>query len=182
MVRSSVDAAMMFEAIAGHDPSDPTTLSDPVPSMLQGIDQGVSGLRIGFDARYASEGVEPGLFAAIRDSLELLESLGARVIPVELPGLDPNAAFVIAGVEAVSAHSATYPSQRDAYGPAFLGFLDLNAAITGVQYANAHKERLAFRGALRTMMEAVDVLVCPSMPDVAFAARPEQLLRHVGTK
>lgn len=175
MARTSADAAVMLEAIAGQDVNDSTALADPVPAMLREIDQGVAGLRIGFDERYASEGVEPGLFAAISESLKLLEGLGARVIPIEMPPADPDAAFVITGAEAVLGHSATYPSRRDDYGPAFRDFLDINAGISGVQYANAHLHRQKFTGALRTAMEPVDVLACPAMPDVAYPARPDQL-------
>ena len=175
MTRSTTDAAIMLEAIAGFDPNDPTSLPNPAPSLLEGIDAGISELRIGFDERYATQGVEPGIVEGIRSALEKLESLGARVIPVEFPRPDPGAALVIAGAEAVAAHSVTYPARRDDYGPAFLGFLDQNAALTGVQYADAHKERLEFRGRFRSMMTDVDVFVCPSMPSTAPAARPEQL-------
>ncbi len=175
IVRTSADAAIILEAIAGHDPNDPTSLSDAVPSMLQGIDGGVSGLRVGFDERYATEGVEPGLVMAIQVSLRLMESLGARMIPVEFPEFDASAPMLITGADALAAHSATYPAQRADYGPMFRAFLDANVAITGAQYANAHRERLEFRGKLRSMMEPVDVLVCPSMPGPAFPARPEQL-------
>ena len=175
IVRTSADAAITLEAIAGYDPNDPTSLPDPVPSMLQGIDEGVSGLRIGFDERYATDGVEPGLVMAIRSALTLMENLGARMIPVEFPEFDASAPWLIAGSDAVAAHSATYPARRGDYGPMFGEFLDVYAAVTGAQYANAHRERLEFRGRLRSMMEPVDVFVCPSMPGAAYPARPEQL-------
>jgi len=175
IVRTSVDAAITLQAIAGHDPNDPTSLPDLVPSMLQEIDEGISELRIGLDERYATEGVDPGLVVAIQDALEIMESLGARVIPVEFPEFDASAPTLILGSDAVAAHSGTYPAQRAEYGPMFGAFLDANTAVTGAQYANAHRERLEFRGRLRSMMEPVDVLVCPSMPGPAYPARPEQL-------
>jgi Asp-tRNA(Asn)/Glu-tRNA(Gln) amidotransferase A subunit family amidase len=44
--------------LAGFDPNDPTSLSEPVPQVRAGLAQGVAGLRIGFDRRYATENVE----------------------------------------------------------------------------------------------------------------------------
>ncbi|MGI9258505.1 MAG: amidase [Gammaproteobacteria bacterium] len=175
MARTSADVAIMFEAIAGLDPNDSTSLPDSVLPMLQGIDEGVSGLRVGFDERHSTEDVDPGLVTAIRSSLEVMKSLGARVIPVTFPELDASAPSLIAGADAVAAHSATYPARRNDYGAMLSSFLDANASITGVQYANAHRERLEFRGRLRSMMEPVDVFVCPSMPGPAYPARPDQL-------
>ncbi|HZH07251.1 MAG TPA: amidase, partial [Lautropia sp.] len=52
MTRSAADAGAMLGAMAGVDPNDPTTLEAPVPDYLAGIDQGIRGLRIGFDPRY----------------------------------------------------------------------------------------------------------------------------------
>jgi amidase len=49
MTRSVRDAAIVLEAIAGHDVNDPTSLEVPVPRMLDEIGRGVQGLRIGFD-------------------------------------------------------------------------------------------------------------------------------------
>jgi len=175
IVRTSADAAITLEAIAGHDPSDPTSLPDQVPPMLQRIDAGVSGLRIGFDERYATEGVEPGLAMAISNALSLLEGLGAHVIPVKFPELDASTPWLIAGAEAVAAHSATYPARRGDYGLMLGEFLDIYAAVTGAQYASAHRERLEFYGDLRSMMESLDIFACPSMPGPAYAATPEQL-------
>lgn len=63
MTRRSVDAAIMLEAIAGHDVNDTTSLQDPVPDMLANIAAGVDGLRIGFDRPYATDGTDAGLVA-----------------------------------------------------------------------------------------------------------------------
>ena len=175
LARTSADAGIMLEAIAGHDRSDLTSLTEPVPSMLDGIDGGVSGLRIGYDEAYATEGTDEGLVASIRDVLQRLERLGARIVEVQVPDASTDDWFTLASAEAAAAHEANYPSRRNEYGLFFREFLDQGAAVTGVQYAKAHKARAEFRGAFRAMLREVDVLACPSMPWPPLLAPPNSL-------
>ena len=58
MTRSVEDAALMLDAIAGHDPSDPTSLDIEVPDFSESLKTGIQGIRIGVDNDYISEGVE----------------------------------------------------------------------------------------------------------------------------
>ena len=88
MTRSVADAGIMLEAIAGFDPNDPTSLTAPVPNMLEGIEQDLQGLRIGFDENYATNDIDPELAQAVRAGVEVLEGAGAEIIEVQLPDLD----------------------------------------------------------------------------------------------
>ncbi|MCH8827862.1 MAG: Asp-tRNA(Asn)/Glu-tRNA(Gln) amidotransferase GatCAB subunit A, partial [Chloroflexi bacterium] len=88
LTRSSADAAIMLQAISGLDPNDPTTLPEPVPDMLDGIDSGVRGLRIGWSEKYSTDGVDPEVAAAVREGVKVLESLGAVIVEVEMPDVD----------------------------------------------------------------------------------------------
>jgi len=175
LTRTSADAGIMLEAIAGHDRNDPTSVAEPVPSMLDGIEDGVSGLRIGYDEAYATEDTDEGLVASIGDVLQRLERLGARIVDVKVPDSSGDDWFTLCSAEAAAAHEANYPSRRDEYGSYFREFLDMGANVTGVQYAKAHKGRVEFRGAFRTMLRKVDVLACPSMPRPPFLAPPSRL-------
>ena len=170
MTRSTADAGILLQAIAGADPNDPTALSASVPDMLEGINEGVGGLRFGFDERYASDGVDPDLARAVLDSVQLLEELGAEIVEVQLPALEEYLAAwpVLCTAEAALAHEATYPSRRDDYGPWFQGWLDQGASVTGVDYARANNLRAACNGHVRDTFAGIDALVCPSMPSPAF--------------
>ena len=170
MARSTADAGIMLQTIAGFDPNDPTSLPVPAPDMLEGIDQGVRGLRLGFDAQYACGGVDPDLARAVRDSVKLLGELGAEIIEVQLPPLEKylTAWPVLCSAEAALAHEANYPSRRDDYGPWFRGWLDLGASVRGVDYARANNLRATCNGRMRDALSGVDALVCPSMPGPAF--------------
>jgi amidase len=155
----------MFEAIAGFDQNDPTSLQDPVPDMLAGLNAGVKGLRVGYDRRLASEGVDPGLVESIDQALETLQGLGATVVDVPMPQgieslLEPWIA--ICSFEAHQAHQANFESQPEAFGPYFRDFLTLGSQVTNEQYAAASAQREAFNQQFNAMLASVDTVVCPA--------------------
>jgi amidase len=165
MTRSVADAGIMLEAIAGFDTNDPTSLPDPVPNILERVGQNIKNIRIGFDENYATKDIDSELADAVCASVEVLAELGAEIVSVQLPDMDE---YVLAwptlcSAEAVTAHAATYPSQQDAYGPWFQGWLNMGAGVTGAKYAEANNLRAACTGHLRRIFQDIDVLVCPSM-------------------
>lgn len=177
LTRSTADAGVMLEAIAGFDSNDPTSLPAPVPDMLESIDEGVEGVRIGLDLQYATKDIDPELAEAVVAGVKVLEGLGAEIIDVQLPDMDPYIAAwpVLCSAEAVAAHEATYPSRRNDYGPWFRGWLDKGAKVTGAEYAKANNLRAACTGHLRLVFEGIDVLVCPSTSAPPHPVKPEEL-------
>ena len=165
MTRSASDAGIMLQALAGHDPNDPTSLTAPVPNMLGGLDQGVRGVRIGVDERYIGDDVDSELAAAVMEGARLLESLGARLMQVRMPDTEPlsRAWAVLCSAEAAAAHREFFPSRADEYGPWFRGWLEMGLRHTARDYAVASYTRLASNGTLAEIFDGVDVLVCPSM-------------------
>ena len=184
MTRRVADAGIMLEAIAGADPNDPTSLPNPVPNMLEGIGQDLQGIRVGFDEHYATKDIDTELAEAVRTGVEVLADQGAEVIEVQLPDVDE---YVLAwptlcSAEAVLAHAGTYPSQRDAYGPWFRGWLDMGAKVTGADYAKANNLRAACTGHLRRVFAEIDVLVCPSMAAPPHRVSPKMLYGAYGAR
>ena len=165
MTRTVADAAVVFQAIAGADSNDPTSLADPVPNMLEELSRGVQGVRIGFDRDYATEGVDTELAASIEAALDVLEGQGAQVTDVELPPFTPEAAAAwntICGFEVAAAHTANYPSRADEYGPAFRTLLQNGAAVTREQYEEASRLREEFSDQFRQVLSGIDALASPS--------------------
>ena len=165
MTRSASDAGVMLQAIAGHDRNDPTSLTAPVPNMLAGLSQGVRGVRIGIDEQYIGDGVDSELAAAVLEGARLLETLGAKLMPVRMPYTEPysRAWGVLCSAEAAAFHRDTFPSRADEYGPWFRGWLELGSRHSATDYATAMYQRLACNGTLAEIFNDVDVLVCPSM-------------------
>ena len=184
MTRSVADAGIMLEAIAGFDPNDPTSLPNPVPNMLEGIGQGIAGVRIGFDENYATNDIDIELAETVRAGVEILADQGAEIVEVQMPDVDEyvSAWPTLCSAGAVAAHAATYPSQRDDYGLWFRGWLDMGAQVTGADYAKANNLRAACTGHLRRVFEGIDVLVCPSMSAPPHVVTPEMLYGAYGAR
>ena len=166
LTRSTADAGIVLEAISGFDPNDPTSLPVPVPNMLEGVDKGVEGVRIGLDVQYATKDIDPELAEAVLAGVKVLEGLGAEIVEVQLPDMDPYVAAwpTLCSAEAVAAHEATYPSRRNDYGPWFRGWLDKGAKVTGAEYAKANNLRAACTGHLRRVFGGLMYLFALRQP------------------
>lgn len=90
--RTVLDAALLHEVIAGHDPADATSIDRPVPPVVaaarQGLAGDVAGLRIGVVTELSGEGYQPGVLAQFRAAVEVLVDLGAEVVEVSCPSFD----------------------------------------------------------------------------------------------
>ena len=164
MTRSAADAGIMLQAIAGHDPNDPTSLPGTAPDFLSGLGESVRRVRIGLDRRYVEEDVDGELSAAVVAGISMMEGLGAEIVEVNMPETSDytRAWNVLCSAEAAEAHRETYPSRRDEYGPWFQGWLDKGSDVTGADYARANNVRAECNGLLRRVFEYIDVLACPS--------------------
>jgi len=87
--RTVLDAALLHEAMSGHDPCDSTSIDAPVPPVVAAARLGgtgdLSGLRVGVVRELSGQGYEPGVEAVTRDALARLEKLGATVHEVSCP-------------------------------------------------------------------------------------------------
>ena len=167
----------MLQAIAGYDPNDPTSLSDPVPDYMDGIGDGIEGVRIGYDLNHISDEVDSELTAAVLNGIEVLGELGAEIVEIEMPDVDRYlpAWPVLCSAEAVAAHRENYPDRRDDYGPWFRGWLDMGAAKAGADYAEANNMRAECNGLIREAFKDIDLMACPSTIGPAYPVTPEML-------
>jgi amidase len=177
MARSVWDVAAIFEAIAGDDPHDATTIPEPAPTMLEAIQSGAAQVRVGWDERYATQDVIPPVAEAVAKSVEILAGLGAEIVPIELPDLRPylSAWPILCSAEALTAHAETYPSQREAYGNWFRAWLDLGAEVSGAEYAAAANQRAELTGLLERTFDGIDMLACPAQATLPHRVTEDQL-------
>ena len=177
MTRSTADAAIMLQAIAGWDPRDPTSLSAPVPDYLADMDAGIAGVRVGVDERHITDGVDPELARAVLDGVETLRALGAEIVEMRMPDVDKYlpAWPVLCSSEAVAAHRENYPERREDYGAWFRGWLDLGAQKSGADYAEANNMRAECNGLTREAFRDIDAMACPSTIGPAYPVTPESL-------
>ena len=102
--QSAEDAALVLETMAGFDPRDSTSVDEPVPDYHAALDADIAGLRIGVPPQFFGEGLDPAVEKAVREALEIYQSLGAELVDVELPnlGLSVPTYYVVAPAEASS--------------------------------------------------------------------------------
>lgn len=165
MTRRSADAALVLEAMAGFDARDTSSLREPVPDMARELARGIQGVRIGYDRRYATEGVDRELVAAIEQALNDLERAGAELCEIELPAFTEELAdawFKICSREACNAHRANYPLKADQYGGYFRDFLDMGRTLSDEDYDAATRLRTEFSSAFTDVLSAIDALASPA--------------------
>ncbi|GJM11603.1 MAG: putative amidase AmiD [Pseudohongiella sp.] len=186
MTRSVQDAAIVFEAIAGFDEKDPSSLEEPVPQISAVLTGELDGLRIGVDEHYLSNGTDTNLVDALHLVIDVLSRLGAEIVAVTMPDSDPmqlrNAWLPICAFEASKAHSATFPSRADEYGGYFGDALRLGASMSDQDYASASKLRESISAAYQLALEPVDAVICPSGGTVFAVEKDAQYADMAGLK
>jgi len=167
MARSVLDVALMFDAIAGADPLDPTCLDEPRECFAAAtVDSSLQGVKVGVDSAYALGGLDEATTVAMRQAIARLEAAGAELVDVSLPAVHPylERAVASAFVEAAISHARTYPSERDSYSRSYSTLLDLGRSTSALDYAAIAIWRREFRGHLRRLFAKVDLLVAPVLP------------------
>ncbi|MFM8714895.1 MAG: Asp-tRNA(Asn)/Glu-tRNA(Gln) amidotransferase subunit GatA, partial [Actinomycetota bacterium] len=97
------DSALLMEVIAGHDPLDSTSIPQPAPSLLNVLDRGVKGMRIG-RITDMPEGSSPDVLARLEAAFDALRSAGAQIVDVQMPSMSYGltAYYLVAPAEASS--------------------------------------------------------------------------------
>jgi aspartyl-tRNA(Asn)/glutamyl-tRNA(Gln) amidotransferase subunit A len=194
LTRTVTDAAQVLSVIAGSDPCDATSVPDAVPDYVAGLRAGARGLTLGVPREYFAEGLDPEVERAVRDAIDVLRGLGARVEEVSLPTTDYGIAvyYIIAPAEA-SSNLARYDgvkyglrtsgakdlidmsSRTRARGfgaevkrRIMLGTYALSAGYYDAYYAKAQKVRTLVKRDFDRAFSRVDVIVAPTTPGVAF--------------
>jgi aspartyl-tRNA(Asn)/glutamyl-tRNA(Gln) amidotransferase subunit A len=193
MTRDVRDAALLLQAIAGHDPQDSTSANVEVPDYLSVLEEGISGLRIGVVTELTDERIDAGVREVTGRIARELEGAGAEVGEVNLPHAyyALEAYYIIAPAE-VSSNLARFDGVR--YGlrvPAdgvhemyrrtrergfgaeakrriMLGTYALSSGYYDAYYAQAQKVRTKLVEDFRAAFSRYDVLLSPTSPSVAF--------------
>jgi Asp-tRNA(Asn)/Glu-tRNA(Gln) amidotransferase A subunit family amidase len=172
LTRTVRDAAVVLQAIAGHDPADPTSIDRPVPDYLDGIDRGAKGLRVGVPKQYFWENLDADVEELARGAVDALRSAGAVVVDLDYPQAQAyfGAANVVLLADAAAYHTSEngYPNTKEQYSPQVAALLDAGLAFTGVQVSGAQRVMQVARGGeADALLEGVDVLAIPTTPCTA---------------
>lgn len=113
------DCAQLLQVVCGEDELDNTsTKGRETEDYLDGIEDGVKGMKIGMPKEFLGEGLDPEIKKAVYDTIEKLKSLGAEVINMSLPITEEglSAYYIISSAEA-SSNLARFDGIRYGYRP-----------------------------------------------------------------
>jgi len=192
--KTTEEAAMLLEIIAGHDFLDNTSVDRPVPKYTHSLHGGVKGLRLGVPKEYFVDGMDPEVEKAIRAAIDEYKSQGAKIVEVTLPHTKYAVAvyYIIATAEC-SANLARFDGVRygkraanpkdilDMYGRTraegfgaevkrriILGTYVLSSGYYDAYYNRAQKVRHMIAEDFRLAFQKCDALLTPTSPTAAF--------------
>jgi len=165
MTRTVEDCALMLQAMAGHDPRDPTSSKATVPDYTARLGNGVRGLRIGVLRAYFFDNLREDVSQAIETALVALTELGANTQDVALQRSAKAASILypnIAHPEATAFHLPWMRTRIDDYGPNCRTRLERGLVVPATHYIEAQRERRLLRQEYLATLERVDILVAPT--------------------
>lgn len=169
LARTAEDCALMLGAVAGFDPLDAGSISEPVQDYAGTLRLGIKGLRLGIDRDFFFyKHVTDDVRAAAEATVDRLAELGAEVVPVRLPELEAAAAvgMTILLADTSEWHHRLLRSHADKYVPATRLMLELGEMVLAAPYVHAQRARAALRDRVRSSfaMYRLDGLVGPTLP------------------
>ena len=171
MTRTALDAGLVLNAIAGHDPRDPSSANVPVEDFTAEIGQGIEGLRVGLPQEYFYDIIDPEVTEAVQTAAGVLEELGARVEETSIPALDHALAIssTILYVEAAEVHFEHLRDRPDDIGDDVRQRFEVGSLTPAQDYIKAQRARRVFSVQVAEAMETYDVLLAPT---TTFGAPP----------
>ncbi len=194
MAQTSEDCAHVLQAMSGFDENDSTSINQPVPDLIEPLSNSMSGMVIGLPKEFFTDGVNEEVAQAIRESISVLERLGAKTVDVDLTNSAAGIPcyYVLAPAEASSnlarfdgvryGHRASeytginemYEATRtEGFGPEVKRRLLIGAYVLSVGYFEAYylkaqKLRRLIADDFSRAFEKCDVILGPTTPTTAF--------------
>lgn len=200
LTRTVEDAALAYDAMAGYDPMDATSIERPVESTGQMLREDLRGLRVGIVREFDTAALGGDLDAIYRNAYRDLERLGAQLVDVSLPTADYGVAtyYLIAPAECSSNlarfDGVRYGLRLDAadvrtmydqtraagFGPEvkrriLIGTYALSSGYYDAYYVRAQKARTLIARDFERAYAQCDLIACPaaSCPAFQFGAKSD---------
>jgi len=171
MAWTAEDCAILLQAMAGHDPSDPGSAHVQIPDYRAALNQGVKGLRIGLIRHFyeRDNDADAATRAAIGAAARALEGLGCTVRELTLSPLADWAACggAIIYSEAYAIHEENLRKRFTDFGEIFRDRLALAGLITAADYVQALRRRRELVAELDHAMADLDLVMTAAAPSEA---------------
>ena len=191
--RTVEDSALIFSAMAGHDPKDSTSASLKVPNFSKAVHAGIEGLRIGIPAEYYVDGMDIDILELWKKGRAWLEQAGATIVDISLPHTKYALPcyYIIAPAEA-SSNLARYDgvkygkrieaetldemyelTRADGFGEEvqrriLIGTYALSAGYYDAYYLKAQQVRRLIKEDFDKAFNEVDAILTPTTPSPTF--------------
>ena len=166
LTQTARDAARFLGVIAGHDPKDPTSASEPVPDYEAALTGDIRGMRIGVPTNYFFDGIDAEVQAAFDAMVAVLQARGAVIVSVTIPHMDAVSTYggIVSRVEGGTIHAQWMRQRPHDYAVHLSGRLYPSQGIPGTYYLEA----LARRGAIlkavaAAVFGACDAFITPTL-------------------
>ncbi|MGP9789907.1 Asp-tRNA(Asn)/Glu-tRNA(Gln) amidotransferase subunit GatA [Roseinatronobacter sp. NSM] len=197
MTKTVRDAAIMLQAMCGHDPKDSTSADLPVPDFEAMLTGDIRGKTIGIPREYRIDGMPAEIAALWARGADMLRDAGAKIVDISLPHTKYAlpAYYVIAPAEA-SSNLARYDGVRyghraklaagdgitqmyektraEGFGAevqrrVMIGTYVLSAGFYDAYYNRARKVRSLIKRDFDTVFaDGIDAILTPATPSAAF--------------
>ena len=194
ITRTVEDAALLLNAIAGHDEKDSTSLNQTPPDFTKDLRNDLKGVKIGYIKELCSEGLMPEVAESIQNAISTYKSLGAEIVEISLPLIKYSIAvyYIVATAEA-SSNLARFDGVKYGYRAKdvdtlydmyvktraqgfgeevkrriMLGTYALSSGYYDAYYKKAQQLRRLVKNDFDNAFKKVDVLISPTCPHTAF--------------
>lgn len=193
VTRDVTDAAIVLNAIAGHDAKDSTSIPGERPDYTKALVNDVKGLRIGVPKEFFGDGLNEEVRAAMEQAIETYKALGATIVEVSLPSTQHalSAYYIIALAEAssnlarydgvsyglrvpadnlveMSTKTRTIGFGAEVQRRILLGTYVLSSGYYDAYYLKALKVRRLIKNEFDEAYKKVDLILAPTAPNAAY--------------
>lgn len=166
MAYSAEDVARTLAVIDGYDPLDTSAIDGPRDEIIRGLHDGIAGVRIGVPTTYFFDDVDPEIERLVRDGIDVLASLGAEIVDVDVPRFAEvqERMTKILYPDVLAFHAERLATAPEKFGDEVRTRLQIGKDIPAEEFARSVQWRLNWIKELeRTTFTDVDLVVTPTL-------------------
>ena len=170
LVRTVDDAAVMLQAMAGHDPKDPGSSTQPVPDYRAEMEEFDRPPSIGVVRDFFFDRSSQEVRIHTESMVQKLAQAGASVDEISLPKSFATAHScqrIVMNVECAAYHQEFFSTRADEYGPKLRTNIEMGMLVPGVEYLQAQRLSREFPRDMEELAKQFDVLLTPATPEIA---------------
>ena len=166
LVRSVEDAALVYQAMRGPDPNDTTTHNAPPQDVLDGLRNGVRGLRVAVVENVFWEDADPEVTHAVRACCDVFANLGAHVESLELTEVgasqEANQSGIISATEAYFSHLQRIGERFEEYDRVVSSRVLPAKEYSAAEYLRSLHACNTLQAGIARVLRDIDVFLAPT--------------------